>query len=186
MSSHRPRRLHVDRTRPSWRTSRQSQPNKLIGRAHRSSNSSNRWPRWSYPPAAIRRLLLADTSTAGRDQLYKVLSGGRAGRARPLRKILDAKAPPAEAEVKQTLPYSGADILGAIRAHPALTRSGELLRPRQDAANLFPEALREGSKATPPYTPFLAPKLGGAPWALRDPARKRASEAGKSRWERTP
>ena len=61
---------------------------------------------------------------------------------------------------------------------------GELLRPRQEVVNLFPEALREGSKAVPPYTPFLAPKLRGAPWTLQDPDHKRAVEAEKSRQKR--
>ena len=61
---------------------------------------------------------------------------------------------------------------------------GGLLRPRQEAVNLFPEALREGSKAAPPYAPFLAPKLGEAPWAIQGPAHKRANEAEKSRQRR--
>ena len=61
---------------------------------------------------------------------------------------------------------------------------GGLLRPRQEAVNLFPEALREGSKAAPLYAPCLAPKLGEAPWAIQGPAHKRANEAEKSRQRR--
>ena len=43
---------------------------------------------------------LADASLAERQQLYKISSDGRAGWARLLRKILDAKAPPTEVEIK--------------------------------------------------------------------------------------
>ena len=46
---------------------------------------------------------------------------------------------------------------------------------------MFSEALREGSKRRPPFTPFLAPRLGESSWALQDPARERASEAEKNR-----
>ena len=123
----------------------------------------------------------ADTSTAERTQLYEILSDGRAGWARLLRKILDAKSPPTEMGAKKVLPCKEVNLFGAMRAHPRLSRIGELLRPRQEAVNLFSEALREGSKATPPYTPFLAPKLGNFPWALRDPAHKRAAEMEKNR-----
>ena len=87
-------------------------------------------------------------------------------------------------EAKKFLPYKEVNIFGAIRAHPSLSGVGELLRPRQEAVNIFSEALRGGSKATPPYTPFLAPKLGESPSAPHDPARKRAFEAGGNRQER--
>ena len=90
---------------------------------------------------------LADTSSAERQQLHKISSGGRAGWARLLRKILDAKAPPTEVEIKKALPYSEVNIFGAVKAHPSLSGIGDLLRPRQAAANLFSEALYEGSKA---------------------------------------
>ena len=79
---------------------------------------------------------LADTSSMERQQLYKMLSGGRPGWDRLLRKISDAKAPPTEVEIKKALPYSEINIFGAIKAHPALSGIGELLRPRQEAANL--------------------------------------------------
>ena len=49
---------------------------------------------------------------------------------------------------------------------------------------MFPEAPHEGPHTTPPYTPFLAPKLGESPWSLQDPARKRAFEAEKNRQKR--
>ena len=127
---------------------------------------------------------LADTSTAERTQLYKILSDGRAGWARLLRKILGAKSPPAEMEAQKVLPPKEVNIFGAMRAHPSLSGVGELLRPLQEAVDLFSEALREGSKATPPYAPFLAPKLGNFPWALQDPAHKRAAEMEKNRQKR--
>ena len=127
---------------------------------------------------------LADTSSLERQELYKLLSEGRPGWARLLRKILDAKAPPTEVEIKKALPYSEIDIFGAIKAHPTLYGIGELLRPRQEAVNLFTAAIYEGSKATPPYTPFVAPKLWDAPWTIQDPAHKRAIEAERNRQKR--
>ena len=45
---------------------------------------------------------LADSSSTERRQLYKLLAEGRPGWARLLRKILDAKAPPAEVEIKSS------------------------------------------------------------------------------------
>ena len=124
---------------------------------------------------------LADASTAGRPQLYKIRSEGRAGWDRLLRKVLGAKSPPAEEEAGKSLPYKEANVLAAIRASPALSGVGGLPRPRQEAVNMFPEALPEGSGATPPYAPLLAPKLGGSPWALQNPASSRAFEAEKDR-----
>ena len=65
-----------------------------------------------------------------------------------------------------------------------LSGARELLRPRQEAVGPQPEALLGGGKAFPPYAPFLPPKLGAAPWAPRDPARKRAAEAERVRQRR--
>ena len=61
---------------------------------------------------------------------------------------------------------------------------GELLRPRQEAANLLSDALHGGGEACPPSVPFLPPKLGEAPWAPQDPASRRADEAQKARQRR--
>ena len=47
---------------------------------------------------------LADASLTERQQLYKLLAEGRPGWARLLRKILGAKAPPTEVEVKKAPP----------------------------------------------------------------------------------
>ena len=60
---------------------------------------------------------LADTSSTERQQLYKISSGGRAGRARLARKILDAKAPPPEVEIKKSPPFSEVNIFGAEPIH---------------------------------------------------------------------
>ena len=123
---------------------------------------------------------LADTSATERQQVYKFLADGRPGWARLLRKILDSKAPPTEVEAKKALPFSEVNIFEAIKAHPCLNGIGELLRPRQEAVNIFSEALYVGSKAIPPYIPFVAPKLWEAPWAPQDPIRKRAIESEKT------
>ena len=84
---------------------------------------------------------LADAFTAERAQLYKILADGGAGRARLLRKMLNARSPPAEVEAGRSLPFKEVDLLSAL---------GELLRPRQEAVNLSSGALHEGSKAAPP------------------------------------
>ena len=127
---------------------------------------------------------LADTSSTERQHMYKLLAEGRPGWPRLLRKILGAKAPPTEVEIKKAFPFSEVDIFGAIKSHSVLSGLGELLRPRQEAVNIFSEALYEGSKAIPPYTPFVAPKLWEAPWTLQDPAHKRAIEAERNRQKR--
>ena len=95
--------------------------------------------------------------------------------------MLGALSPPNEIEVMISLPYKEVDIRAAIRAYPALSGIGGLLRPRQEAVSLLSEALHEGYRAASPRTPFLAPKWNGAPWAILDPGRKRASEAERSR-----
>ena len=127
---------------------------------------------------------LADASTTERQQLYKLLAEGRPGWSRLLRKILGAKAPPTEIEAKKALPFPEIDIFGAVNGHPSLYGIGELLRPRQEGVNIFSQAMYEGSKAIPPYIPFVAPKLGEAPWTLQDPAHKRAAETERSRQTR--
>ena len=78
---------------------------------------------------------LAGTSTAERAQLREILAGGRAGWARLLRKMIDAKTPPTEVAAKKSPPFKEVDIFAAVRANPSLSGIGELLRPRQQAAN---------------------------------------------------
>ena len=84
------------------------------------------WPRLPYlkefeqmaemiPPAGYcSSAELADTASAERAQIYKILSEGRSGWARLLRKILDAKSPPAEVEAGKSRPYKEVNIFGAI------------------------------------------------------------------------
>ena len=80
---------------------------------------------------------LADTSPTERQQLYKLLAEGRPGWSRLLRKILGAKAPPTEVEIKRAPPSSEIDIFGAIKARTAVNGIGELLRPRKELSTFF-------------------------------------------------
>ena len=48
-----------------------------------------------------------------------ILSGGRAGRARLMRNMLDAKAPPTETEIKKAPPYEEADSYAATQVNRA-------------------------------------------------------------------
>ena len=100
------------------------------------------------------------------------------------RKVLGAKSPPTEIEVGKPLTYRGGDVFAVIGANAALQGIGALIRPRQEAADLFPEALREGSEATPPFTPSVAPKLSEDPRALQGPVRRKAFGAEKDRQKR--
>ena len=94
------------------------------------------------------------------------------------------KSHPTEVEAKKSLSFEEVDKFAAIRADPALSGLGQPPRRRQEAANLFPEALREGSQAAPPYAAVLDPKSGEYLWATQDPARGRANEAEKNRQRR--
>ena len=55
--------------------------------------------------------------------------------------MLDAKAPPTEVGLKRGLPYKKVDVFAAIKPNMAPQGVGDLLRTRQEALNLFPEAL---------------------------------------------
>ena len=105
-----------------------------------------------------------------RAQLYKALADGRPGGARPLRKMLDSEAPLTEAEPEKAPQPNGVDVFAAIKSNRTLQGVGELLRPRQEAVDLLPDALREGSSACPPYVPSLSPQIGEVPRAPQDPA----------------
>ena len=80
--------------------------------------------------------------------------------------MLDAKAPQREVGVKLALRFKETSISGAIEASKALNGIGAISRPRQDAVNIYCESLRVGSRACPPYIPFVAPKLGEDLWPL--------------------
>ena len=86
--------------------------------------------------------------------------------------------------LKEPPPFGAADIYSALEANRMLSGVGELLRPRQEAVNLSPEALREGGEACPPYVPAPSPKLGEASRVPQDPVRRRAAEAEKARQRR--
>ena len=92
---------------------------------------------------------ITDASRSERAQLYKALEDGRPGWARPPRKMLDAHAPQTEVELGKVLLYKEVDIFAATKASKMLQGIGELSRPRQEAADLLSEALREGSRDCP-------------------------------------
>ena len=117
---------------------------------------------------------LADAPADERTQLSKRLAGGKAGRARTLRKILDSKQLATEIETKKTPAYKEIDNFAAIKSRKHLFGLAGMLIPNQEAANLFSEELRAGKRALPPYTPFLLPKLNEAPWVAQNPDYKRA------------
>ena len=103
---------------------------------------------------------LTDASAAERVQLRKALPDGRPGRARLLRKMRDAAAPPAEVAPKKAPLYKGGEISAAIKTNKAFQSIGELLRPRREVVNIFSDALREGMEACPPYASSYPPKFG--------------------------
>ena len=89
---------------------------------------------------------ITDTSTAGRAQLYKILAEGGAGWSRVLRKMLATESRPTEVEAKKSLPNKGVATFAAVRANPALSGIGELLRPRQGAVGLSPKRFARVSR----------------------------------------
>ena len=95
--------------------------------------------------------------------------------------MLDSRVSKAETEQGKATAYKEIGICAAIKGKNALAGIGEILRPRQEAVNLLFEGSRRGSKACPPYVPFLLPKLHSAPRAIQDPAHKRAAEAEMNR-----
>ena len=94
------------------------------------------------------------TTNAERAQLCMIMAEGRAGCARLIRKMLGAEAPRTEAGVKKVVPFKGVGIFVSIKANEASEGFVDSLRPRQGAANIFSEALYEGNRACPPYSPF--------------------------------
>ena len=115
-----------------------------------------------------------------RAQLFKISPEGRAGWARLFRKMLGAKAPPTEAEVKKSEPFKEIDIFATIEANQGAGAIGDISRPRQRAVRIFSEALNEGNRGCPPYILSAPPKLNDFPRALRDPANRGAAECEKA------
>ena len=68
---------------------------------------------------------LMDASAPERPQLHKTLGGQKPGRARLLRKILDAEAPPTATEPKKTAPFTEIGILATIKANKASSGNRE-------------------------------------------------------------
>ena len=87
---------------------------------------------------------LMDTSAPERPQLLKTLAAQKPGRARPLRRTLDAKALPAGTELKRTAHFKEIDIFATFEDNEAVAGIGKVLRPCQEAVNLFRETLRGG------------------------------------------
>ena len=98
--------------------------------------------------------------------------------------ILDSRAPPAETELKEAARYREIGNYAAAGARKWPSGMGDIPRPREGAVNLFPQALREGSRATARNTTLLRPHRTEPPRALRYPARRRAAEAGRVRQAR--
>ena len=80
---------------------------------------------------------LMDTSAFERPQSYKLLSDARPSWARAMRKLLEPQAPPAEFEAKKMTSYEEIDIPAALDARKWPAGVGHILRPQQEAVNLF-------------------------------------------------
>ena len=77
----------------------------------------------------------------------------------PCAEMLDYKVPPAEVERRKAAAYNETAIFDTIQTNKAPSGIGENLRPRQEAVHIFPEGLRKRSKAQPPDTASVRPKL---------------------------
>ena len=126
---------------------------------------------------------VTDTSAAEREPLRKTLARERPAWARIFGQIPDSRAPPAECKAKPA-PFKEVGIYAALQGIDALSGIGEIQRPRQEAADMFPADLHGGDNAEPSYTASWEPTLNGAPWAPRDAARNHAAEQGKARQKR--
>ena len=93
-----------------------------------------------------------DNAVPGRAQSYKVLSEEQPIWYCALRGILDSSAPQTEPPTKKRTSFKEVDFYAAVNASEVSRGFEELPRPRQEAANLFPEAF-------PPYVPFSTPEL---------------------------
>ena len=78
---------------------------------------------------------------------------------------------------KKALARKEGDITAAFEADKMLCRIGDMLRCRQGAVSLFPEASHDGGRGWLPYVPFLTPKSGESPRAPQDQAFRREAEA---------
>ena len=91
------------------------------------------------------------TSISGRAQSYKVSADERPSWSRATRKLPDSKAPPTETHPKKSPSFREMDIHSAAQSIRALKGIQHILRPRQEAANMFSEARHEGLSAVHPF-----------------------------------
>ena len=151
---YRRRRKRRDaRTHPYWLTSSRNRRDRLTYRVCPSPKNLSKWPGRSFLRAITSPKSSPTPQRPSEPKYTKFYRNVELGGLAYCEKYW----------ARNRLPYKEANIFAAVRAHPALSGVGELLRPRREAVNMFPDALHEGSKATPPRTPFLAPKMGESP-----------------------
>ena len=120
-----------------------------------------------------------------REPLYKTLATDRPAWARVSRNMLDFEAPPVETKAEPPS-FTKVDTFAALQSIDASSGMGDILRPRQEAVNMFSAALRGGNKFGSPCTASLGPELSEVRWTPEDAARKRASEQEKARQKEMP
>ena len=76
-----------------------------------------------------------------------------------MRKMLNFKGPPPEVEPSQAAAYDDISIFATIQADNAPSGIGGILRPRQEAVGISPEALRTEGEAQPPHVFHVKLKL---------------------------
>ena len=92
---------------------------------------------------------LVDTSAAERRRFYETLADHKPRLARLPRKMLDAKAPPTEAELKKPAPFKEIVIFVTVKANRGLAGIGKISRSRQGSADISCEAWNEGAQLAP-------------------------------------
>ena len=116
-----------------------------------------------------------------RPQLRNPSSGERPRYKRNRRKFSGPRVRPAESGPKKVANFEEIDFSAALDAREWLSGIGGILRARQDAVNLFSQALTGGGTAIPPHAPFAPPRIAEFPRASQAPARKRAVAAERNR-----
>ena len=118
-----------------------------------------------------------DASEDERKALYKRTAPGL---ARLARVIITADQPAMMPKpAKPLLPE--VKIRETVAKRPALRDIGSKLMPAQEAANFFTKLKFEAAAVVPPYTPYPAPKLMGAPWTPKGADVKRAAQAAETK-----
>ena len=116
-------------------------------------------------------------SPAERTPSYKVLAGAKPAWAHLMRKTLDSRSPPAGAAREKATAYKEIDIFATIQSlrSSARGRGNFATVARSRLASFFREIRAKDAKLRPHSSSFLQPKLKDDPWAIQDPARKRAA-----------